>query len=58
MTALSVNLPEDKHRCLETLAKRREAPWSPMIDELMTKKGVKDRSSTQVIHPLHIKPGA
>jgi hypothetical protein len=46
MTALSVHLPEDKHLCLETLAKGREAPWSPMIDELMMKKGVKNGSST------------
>jgi hypothetical protein len=46
MTALSVHLPEDKNRYLETLAKRREAPMNPMIDDLLIEKGVKDRSST------------
>jgi predicted transcriptional regulator len=36
MTALTVRLPEDKHRRLKALAKRRGTPLNRLIDEMTT----------------------
>ena len=36
MTALSVRLPDDKHRRLKALAKSRGAPLNRLIDEMAT----------------------
>lgn len=36
MTALTVRLPEDKHRRLKALAKSRGTPLNRLIDEMTT----------------------
>lgn len=36
MTALTVRLPDEKHRRLKALAKSRKTPLNRLIDEMMT----------------------
>ena len=36
MTALTVRLPDEKHRRLKALAKSRGVPWNRLIDDLTT----------------------